>query len=115
MGSMRYGGSAGTGHTPSSGSLENSPHDRAACARLSSRLIVSLSAQGLSHHPQFEEVPLSNGIVSSEQPGRLSAGFPTHPLKVYQDAAIMRRVPVASSPALPWSVRRSAPAGPSHP
>src|SRR5829696_8784369 len=37
----------GHGRTPSSGSLENSPHDRAACARLSSRLIVSLSAQGL--------------------------------------------------------------------
>src|SRR5215213_7207850 len=42
----------GHGRTPSSGSLENSPHDRAACARLSSRLIVSLSAQGLRAPPK---------------------------------------------------------------
>jgi hypothetical protein len=34
--------------TPSSGSLENSPNDQASCARLSSRLIASLSAQALS-------------------------------------------------------------------
>jgi hypothetical protein len=30
-----YGGSAGTGHTPLSGSLENSPHDGTSRARFS--------------------------------------------------------------------------------
>src|SRR5215211_6855163 len=34
--------------TPSLGSFENSPDDRASCARLSSRSIASLSAQALS-------------------------------------------------------------------
>src|SRR5215211_270123 len=34
--------------TPALGSFENSPDDRAACARLSSRRIVSLSVQALS-------------------------------------------------------------------
>src|SRR5215213_6798654 len=47
----------GHGRTPSSGSLENSPHDRAACARLSSRLIVSLSAQGLSNFSEPGDPP----------------------------------------------------------
>src|SRR5215210_6190820 len=55
----------GHGRTPSSGSLENSPHDRAACARLSSRLIVSLSAQGLSRQP-VEKVVV--GPVGSPEP-----------------------------------------------